>query len=615
MTFLQPLGLSVLLLIPLIVLLHMLRVRRQQLNVSTIHFWAEAMRDTREQPRLQRPPLTLLLLLQLLLVALVAFGLSRPSLKGLFGNEYESSHTIVVLDASASMQATDVAPNRFEAARARADDLLAGLDPGVSVTLVRMGAAPEILYTGDDSGLARAALRLAQSGGASANLRETMRLTSSIVKPGMTNRIVVFSDLSYAPDQHDLQALGQLPASVDFIPFGGAIPNRAITLLAARALPGSTNRFQVLARVANFSGDPASPVARVIVDGLTIEPRQLRLTAGSQVDLRWDLPPGASRVEVHITGEDALPADDVAQLILPNPTARRLLVVSQQPDTLARALAAIPGAEVQVVAPDNYQPDPAAAITVFENFLPSQLPGGGVILVKPPADNPLFPSEGQSTDTAITRLRANSSLLDAVDLSSITIGTTQRFPAPTWANEIVGSNSGPLLFEGVYQNTPMVVLNFGLTESNLPSRVGFPILMSNIVDHLAPDYVPPTVEPGQPISLRVGPLVNSVTIQRPSGSAERFSGGDLVTFADTEEWGRYVISEAPANGGPARERFFTVNAGSDTESDLGSPQQPSIAAAPPGQIAGGPTHGREIWPLLSLLALVILLVEWWVAQR
>ena len=75
------------------------------------------------------------------------------------------------------------------------------------------------------------------------------------------------------------------------------------------------------------------------------------------------------------------------------------------------------------------------------------------------------------------------------------------------------------------------------------------------------------------------------------------------------------ISETPANGGPARERFFTVNAGSDTESDLRNPREPRLTAAPPGQVANGPTRGREIWPWLALAALGVLVVEWWVAHR
>jgi hypothetical protein len=140
-------------------------------------------------------------------------------------------------------------------------------------------------------------------------------------------------------------------------------------------------------------------------------------------------------------------------------------------------------------------------------------------------------------------------------------------------------------------------------------------LISNLINHLAPEGLPPVAEPGQPILLRTGPQVGSVTIQKPSGAAERFPGGGTIVFANTEEWGKYQVTEAPVSGGQPRERIFTVNAGSDNESDLRAPREPRLTAAPPGQVAAGPPRGREIWPLLALLALGVLVVEWWVAHR
>ena len=442
-----------------------------------------------------------------------------------------------------------------------------------------------------------------------------MRLASSLVKPGIRNRIVVVSDQNYAAEQNDLRGLGQIPAQVEFLAVGGVQPNRAVTLLAARATPGSPNRFQLLARLTNFSGEAVNPTVRVFADGLGIETRQVRLNAGALVDLRWDLPPGAGRAEVRITGDDALPADDTAQIVLPSQASRRLVLVSEKPDTLRRALSAIPGAEVQVVNPKTYAPDSGAAVTVFEGFLPEVYPQGAILIVHPPGNNQLFPVEAESPNTAVSRLQTNSRVLDAVDLSSVTISQAQNVKLPAWATEVIGSEAGPLLFEGILSNRPVAVMTFNLNESNLPSRVGFPILISNLINHLAPEGLPPVAEPGQPILLRTGPQVGSVTIQKPSGAAERFPGGGTIVFANTEEWGKYQVTELPASGGQPRERIFTVNAGSDSESDLRAPREPRLTAASPGQIAAGPPRGREIWPLLALLALGVLVVEWWVAHR
>jgi hypothetical protein len=140
--------------------------------------------------------------------------------------------------------------------------------------------------------------------------------------------------------------------------------------------------------------------------------------------------------------------------------------------------------------------------------------------------------------------------------------------------------------------------------------------MANIVNHLAPDALPQIVEPGRPVTLRTTAQTASITFQRPDGQADRFPGGGaLVTFADTDQAGRYTVTEEFASNSAARERSFTVNAGSDTASDLRSPSQPRVNAVQPGSVATGPTRGREVWPLLALVAFGILAIEWWVAHR
>ena len=59
MSFLQPLALGLLALLPIIILLHMLRIRRQQMRLSSTYFWERAMRDIRElvssRPRINEP--------------------------------------------------------------------------------------------------------------------------------------------------------------------------------------------------------------------------------------------------------------------------------------------------------------------------------------------------------------------------------------------------------------------------------------------------------------------------------------------------------------------------------------------------------------------------------
>ena len=78
----------------------------------------------------------------LLLLAALVLAFARPALPVL---AQESEFAVVVVDGSASMQATDVAPTRFEAARGRVRDLVQRLPEGSSVTLIEAERRPRVL--------------------------------------------------------------------------------------------------------------------------------------------------------------------------------------------------------------------------------------------------------------------------------------------------------------------------------------------------------------------------------------------------------------------------------------------------------------------------------------
>src|SRR4029079_19151563 len=113
MSFLTPLALlSALIIGPIIVAMYLLKLRREDRRVSSTFLWQRIVRDVEANALWQKLRRTLLLLLQLLLLALLALALARPFFRtaGIAGR-----NLIVIIDRSASMQATDVAPSRLEA--------------------------------------------------------------------------------------------------------------------------------------------------------------------------------------------------------------------------------------------------------------------------------------------------------------------------------------------------------------------------------------------------------------------------------------------------------------------------------------------------------------------
>src|SRR3979490_1109568 len=118
MGFLTPafLGLGAAL-VAAILATYLLRPKRPVRRISSTFLWLAALHDLEAQRPWRRVPPTLLLLLQIAAALAMVAAIARPFL---LTTQSTGPFTVVLLDASASMQATDVNPSRFDQARSRA---------------------------------------------------------------------------------------------------------------------------------------------------------------------------------------------------------------------------------------------------------------------------------------------------------------------------------------------------------------------------------------------------------------------------------------------------------------------------------------------------------------
>src|SRR5437879_13609414 len=126
MNLLVPGALAFSIIIPIIFLLYFMRPQRQERVIGSTLLWQQALQDLQASRPWQRLRITPLLLLQLLAAIFIVLILARPAI---FLRSPISGDTIIILQASASMQAIDVAPNRFEVAKSQIADLVDNLGP------------------------------------------------------------------------------------------------------------------------------------------------------------------------------------------------------------------------------------------------------------------------------------------------------------------------------------------------------------------------------------------------------------------------------------------------------------------------------------------------------
>jgi hypothetical protein len=119
MNLLNPSGLLALSALIPIIALYFLKLKRERRVVPSTLLWKKALDDMQVNAPFQRLKYSLLLLLQLLLVALLAFALARPYLNatGAAGRK-----TIVLVDTSASMATRDASGGQKTRLQAAIDD-------------------------------------------------------------------------------------------------------------------------------------------------------------------------------------------------------------------------------------------------------------------------------------------------------------------------------------------------------------------------------------------------------------------------------------------------------------------------------------------------------------
>src|SRR3954462_1609614 len=118
---------------PAILALYFLKLKRQPLEVPSTYLWSRAIEDLHVNSLWQRLRQSLLLFLQLLLVAVIMLTLLRP---GWSGTKLEGKRFVFLIDTSASMSATDIAPSRLDKAKRQAIDFIDQMEPGSAAMVI-----------------------------------------------------------------------------------------------------------------------------------------------------------------------------------------------------------------------------------------------------------------------------------------------------------------------------------------------------------------------------------------------------------------------------------------------------------------------------------------------
>jgi hypothetical protein len=372
MPFRNPIALLGLLSIIPLIIIYLIRPLPKEIRFSSTQFLREGEAErSAVLSRLINDPLFWIQLLVLLSLSVAAAGpyttQSGPA----------SSHLVVVLDGSASMQAGSRALQLIDPY----------LDKYQRISIVLAESMPQTTLSEGSPAEARDALRRQSPKAVSADLSSAMTLAGSLLANDGGNMLVVSDFISWIGDdpaatRKILQADGRV--SIVFADCYQGGDNVALVEAWDVPGPGYVNHT---ALVHNYGPARVVPVTIRSPSGAAAG-RTLQMASGGDSYLSFMAYPGVNEISLDL--EDAVSWDNHAYIYVPDLAQKRVLYLGEEGPSLV-ALRSLPNVKVQTAGePDGFDLIVLARNATQNGKLNRYIDGGKVIFIASDRESPEY---------------------------------------------------------------------------------------------------------------------------------------------------------------------------------------------------------------------------------
>jgi hypothetical protein len=608
MNFLAPTALAFAGVIPVVILFYLLKRKRVVRLVSSTVLWQKFLAETQASAPFQKLRKNWLLILQLLLLILAILALARPYFAA---KAKPAQLRVLILDASASMLATDETPSRFERARAEALKWVNTLADNEQMVILQAGANAEVKQsaTSEKAALRRALQACAGTEGPT-RLVAALRMAESLVREQRGAEIHLFSD-GAVPELNEFDNRG-LP--LVYHRFGKGADNLGLVALDVRSNPEDARQRAIYASVANYSSNQVATELELSLDDQKVETRPLVVAPGETSSMVFLANQARDGVfTLRLGAKDDLTADNQASIVSLLPKPIRVLLVSRGNRLLEKALRAVANVEL-TTAPDLTDPAALYDFVVLDSILPSAWPQGNVLAFHVINTN-WTPSVTTLEAPLIVDWRSSHPLLRYSGFDNVQVMQSFAAKTPNWAVSLADSPQAPLVLAGELGRQRIIWVGFDPLESNWPLRVSFPIFVANAVEWLNPANTRGgqlLVKAGEAFRLPLATPEKSARITLPDGSTRALQvdpNANEFVFGDTYRQGAYRLRLG------TNETVFCVNLLDAAESNIRPRDALQLGKYSKVEAAGRQTANMELWRTIAALSLAVMMLEWWYYHR
>ncbi|MEY4385524.1 MAG: hypothetical protein RLY20_807 [Verrucomicrobiota bacterium] len=614
MSFLNTMAFWFALTLPVVVVFYLLKRKRQVKLISSTLLWQKFLAETQANAPFQKLRNNWLMLFQLLLLALAVLALARPFF---LGKAKSSELRVVILDASASMQATDVSPSRFEQARAEALKLVDALKPEERMMVLLAGGNAVVKQSPTtDKATLRRAIEGCTPSDSPTRLADAIKTAAAFTfeKRGEAEEAVAEIHLFSDGAVPDLAEFENKALPLIYHKVGARSENVGITALDARPHPEDPRQRAIYTSVGSFASNSITTEVELLFEGRVLDAKSITLEPGQVVPQVFTAPQPSNGVfAVRLSAKDDLAADNEAVVysILPQPV--KVLLVTRGNRFLEKALRAVPNLSLATTTDSTDKAD-VFDFVILDGVTPTVWPTANILAFRTVATN-WFDGVGRVEAPALVDWRTSHPLLRYAPFDTVAVKESAYVKAPSWAVSLLEAPQGSLLVAGELGRQRIVWVGFDVLDSNWPLRVSFPIFIANAAEWLNPASARNAqllIKAGSPFRFTLPAPVTKAEVQLPDGKTRSLETDPKATelvFGDTAKEGVYRLTAG------TNTTTFCVNLLDANESNIKPRDELSLGKYTKITASKAKPANTELWRWLAIAVLVVLLFEWWWYHR
>ncbi len=627
---LNPKGLWLLTAIVPLVVLYILKIKRERMRVPSTWLWAEARRDLLAKHPFKKLVPELPLLLQLLALIGLSLALARPALRG---GRLTGDHIAIVIDTSASMGTAAKTSDgkkttRMALAIDAAKNAIDSMEPGADAIIIEGAREARLISPLDrDARRLKATLSQVAVREVEGDLAAAISLAADRVRSlGGKRRVLLITDGALASEA----PLATSGVDMQVVTVGEPADNLGIVRIDVRAgVDPVTKHDQVQAfgMLKNYGASPRDAYVTVTVEGKS-EPsasRRVLAAPGEKTAVVLAFEPGAldfgKGLVMQVSPGDALPIDDVAYGRVPQsrkmPVAHATLAYSW----IARALDADPDLDVQKLTPAqlgtvNVDPD---SLVIVEGACPDGPPGLDVLVVNPPEGTCMGVDVGaQVEQPQITSWEQGDARLRFLTFDGVHVAKAHPVKAAGQAS-LLRAGQIALMADASSPGRTATVVGFDVGESDWPLKASFVLFIRNVVEMARLHRSQGTTGPartGDALRVAVPKDVSKVIVEGPGLPEHTIAAkGGFAIIPTADRAGIYRARWTEPRYGSA---VIVANLTSERESDV---RPRPVIIDQNGGVAQATTrvadahHEWGLWLALLAAALIAFDVYWMTRKR